>query len=117
MAATEPLQVLAASVQALFTQQCGTFRAADFIAVAELLGFIAYPHLPLAASPLPIASNHVADLIGVNLQHALTTYAWDDWRPLSDDGVTVAGIWHAAQSGEAPAGYLLTEDGRTWQRS
>ncbi len=117
MAATEPWQVLAASVQALFTQQCGTFRAADFVAVAELLGFTAYPTPSPAHSPLPIAANHIPDLIGVNLRHALTAYSWDDLRPLSDDGVTVAGIWHAAQSGEAPAGYRLTEDGRTWQRS
>ena len=115
MTATEPLQVLAASVKALFTQERGVFRSTDFVAVAELLGFTAYPHLPLAASPLPIASNHFADLIGVNLQHALTTYAWDYWRPLSDDGVTVAGIWPTAKSG--PAGYILAEGGRTWQRS
>lgn len=109
-----PLHPLARSVQALFAKQRGGFYAADFIAVAELLGFTAYPRPNPGHSPLPIAANHIPDLIGVNLQHALTAYEWGDLCPLSDDGVTVCG---ASPLDEGPSEYVLSADGRYWRRA
>lgn len=116
MATTAPLQKLADAVQSLFVEQRGAFRPADFIAVAELLGYHAHPRLPSTATPPPTASNYFADLFGTNLQHALATYAWGDWRPLSDDGVTISGFWDCARDTQPPAGYVLAADGRYGQR-
>ncbi len=48
--------------------------------------------LPQRSTPKPLARNYLADLIGVNLRHVLETYQWDDLRPLTVDGVTVAGF-------------------------
>ena len=117
MATPSPIQSLAQSVQSTFMEARGEFNAADFVAVADALGFTAHPRLRPEHSPLPIAGNHIPDLIGVNLEHALTTYRWDNLRPLSDDGVTVSGVWQGDQSSEAPSGYSLSEDGRYWRKA
>ena len=101
----------------IFIQERGEFHAVDFIAVAERLGFTAYPRPNSAQPPLPIAGNHIPDLIGVNLEHALTTYAWGDLRPLSDDGVTVSGVWQSEHPDEGPPGYVLSDDRRCWRRA
>ena len=116
MTNTELLTELATSVQALFVQRRGAFHPADFIAVAGLLGFEARPAATAPASPRPIASNYLPDLVGINLQHALATYAWGDWRPLSDDGVTISGFWDTAQVAAPPAGYVMAQDGRYLHR-
>lgn len=117
MAMTDPIQSLAQSVQSIFIEARGEFNAADFVAVADALGFTAHPRPHLEDSPLPIAANHIPDLIGVNLEHALTTYLWSSLRPLSDDGVTVSGVWQGGDhSEEAPSGYVLSEDGRCWRK-
>ena len=113
--ATRELSELAAAVQALFAARRGEFDSDEFIAVAGLLGFRAWPQQPALGTPLPSASNYFADLVGTNLAHALATYAWGDWRPLTDDGVTIAGFWNGAENEAGPAGYVLGEYGRYWQ--
>lgn len=117
MATTDPIQSLAQSVQSIFMEARREFNAADFVAMADALGFTVHPPRHLEDSPLPIAANHIPDLIGVNLEHALTTYLWGSLRPLSDDGVTVSGVWQGDHSGEAPSGYVLSEDGRWWRKA
>ncbi len=117
MTTPDPVHTLAQSVQSIFIQERGGFHAIDFMAVAELLGFTAYPRPNPTQLPLPIAGNHIPDLIGVNLEHALTTYAWGDLRPLSDDGVTVSGVWQSEHPDEGPPGYVLSDDRRCWRRA
>lgn len=117
MTAPDSLHTLARSVQSLFIQVRGEFHAPDFVAVAELLGFTAYPRPNPEQSPLPIAGNHIPDLIGVNLEHALATFRWDNLRPMSDDGVTVCAVWQSDHPNDAPSGYVLSADGRYWRRA
>lgn len=117
MTAPDSLHALAQAVQSLFTQARGEFHASDFIAVAEVLGFTAYPRPNPGQSPLPIAANHIPDLIGVNLEHALAAFRWDNLHPLSDDGVTVCAVWQSDHPNDAPSGYVLSADGRYWRRA
>ena len=111
----EQLSELADAVRALFVARRGAFNADEFIAVARLLGFEAWPQSSVPDTPLPLASNYFADLVGTNLAHALAAYAWGDWRPLTDDGVTIAGFWDGAENEAGPAGYVLGGNGRYWQ--
>ena len=111
----EQLSELADAVRALFAARRGEFDADDFIAVARLLGFEAWPQSSAPDTLLPLASNYFADLVGTNLTHALAAYAWGDWLPLTDDGVTIAGFWNGAGDEARPVGYVLGGDGRYWQ--
>ena len=116
MVTTEPLAELAASAQALFAQKLGAFHPDDFIAVAGLLGFRASLRSPSPVTPRPTARNYFPDLVGTNLRHALQTYDWGTWRPLSADGVTISGFRDSAQTSQPPASFCMAEDGRTLQR-
>lgn len=115
MDGNEQLLELAEEVRALFAARCGAFTADEFVVVAGLLGFRAWPQQPGPHTPLPPASHYFADLVGTNLAHALATYAWGDWRPLTDDGVTIAGFWQDDR-GKGPVGYVLGENGRYLRR-
>ena len=115
MGENEQLSELADAVRALFVARRGVFDADDFIVVAGLFGFQAWPQLSAMDTPLPPASNYFADLVGTNLAHALTAYAWGDWRPLTDDGATIAGFWNGAGGEAGPAGSVLGGNGRYWQ--
>jgi len=117
MTVPDPVHTLARSVQSLFIQARGGFYAPDFVAVAELLGFTAYLRPNPEQSPLSIAGNHIPDLIGVNLEYALTTFRWDNLRPVSDDGVTICSVLQGDRPNEGPLGYVLSEDGRYWRRA
>lgn len=114
--ADDQLLQLAAAVRELFVARRDAFDPDDFVAVARLLGFEAWPQSSAPDTPLPQASNYFADLVGTNLAHALTAYAWGDWLPLTDDGATIAGFWNGAGGEARPAGYVLGENGRYWQR-
>lgn len=110
------LQELATAVQALFVAQRGAWQPDEFVTVAAMLGFrvTAETDLPLAARPW--AANYFTDLVGTNLAHALGTYDWGDWRPLTDDGVTIAGFWQGDGREERPVGYVLEGNGRYLRR-
>jgi len=106
------LKELAESVKALFKKKRGDFRKDDFITVAGLLGFTAHQKEPSRKIPRPIARNYFADIIGPNLKHALEAYKWGEWRPLTDDGVTVSGFWDSRRSKKPPAGYEINASGK-----
>jgi hypothetical protein len=117
MTRPERLNDLAQTVEALFVERRGAWRAEDFVAVAGLLGFDAQPRQTSLPTPRPLASNALADLLGVNLAHALAIYDWAGWRPLTDDGVTIAGFWNPAQTPEPPEGYVLDASSQFLRRA
>lgn len=113
---SDQLKELAKSVKALFKKKRGGFRKDDFIIIAGLLGFDARQKKPTRKAPKPIARNYFADIIGTNLKHALEAYKWEEWRPLTDDGVTVSGFWDSRKSKEPPAGYEMDASGKYSKR-
>jgi len=44
-------------------------------------------------TPKMLAKNYFADIMGINLGYALETYEWQDWYPMTDNGITVTGFW------------------------
>ena len=44
-------------------------------------------------TPKMLAKNYFADIMGVNLGYTLETYDWQDWYPMTDNGITVTGFW------------------------
>jgi hypothetical protein len=44
-----------------------------------------------------LAKNHFPDIMGINLDYALKTYDWQDWYPVSDNGITVTGFRNESQ--------------------
>lgn len=52
----------------------------------------------LRPTPKPLAENYLAELVGVNLCYALETFQWDELRPWTADGITVAGFRSAASA-------------------
>jgi len=43
--------------------------------------------------PEMLAKNYFADIMGINLEYALEAYDWQDWYPMTDNGITVTGFW------------------------
>lgn len=63
------------------------------------------------STPKPIAKNHLADIMGINLQYALDAFEWEDCFPMTDNGITVTGFWHSRRGDPIPEGYELAESG------
>lgn len=57
------------------------------------------------------AASHFDDLIGTNLQHAVENFVWEEWRPITADGKTIADFWNLAAAPALPPGYTLDESG------
>lgn len=108
---SEQLKELAESLKALFEEKRGDFRKDDFVTVAGLLGIEAREKRPSHKAPKPIARNYFADILGTNLKHTLEAYKWEERRPLTDDGVTVAGFWDSEKTKEFPTGYEMDASG------
>jgi hypothetical protein len=104
---SKQLNELAESLKSLFEKKQGGFRKDDFITIAGLLGFEAREKMSASKALKPIARNYFADIIGINLKHTLECYEWQEWRPLTDDGVTVSGFWDSKKTKEPPAGYAM----------
>ena len=113
---SEQLRELAESLKVLFEEKRGNFRKDDFITVAGLLGFDAYEKMPSHKAPKPIAKNYFADMVGINLKHSLETYEWEEWRPLTDDGITISGFWKSEKTKELPTDYAMDASGQYLRR-
>jgi hypothetical protein len=72
--------------------------------------------MPLPKAPKPIAKNYFADMIGTNLNHTLEAYEWEEWRPLTDDGMTISGFWNSEKTKELPPGYAMDAGGKYLKR-
>jgi hypothetical protein len=103
---------LAQALRELFTGRNGEFDVEAFVAAARVLDFDARPLHPPMATPKPLADNYLADLLGVNLAHALEAYDWKDWRPVTEDGVTISAFWRSSGAPDRPAAYELDAGGR-----
>ncbi len=64
-----------------------------------------------ATTPKMLAKNHFADIMGINLEYALETYDWQNWYPMTDNGVTVTGFWDRRKGVTDPEIYELDERG------
>lgn len=78
----------------------------DLIEVCRVFGLEALEKAPAQKIPKMLAKNYFADIAGINLQYALETYEWKGWRPITDDGVTVAGFWDSSKGPEVSQGYI-----------
>ena len=76
----------------------------DLIEVCRVFGLEALEKAPAQKIPKMLAKNYFADIAGINLQYALETYEWKGWRPITDDGVTVAGFWDSSKGPEVSRG-------------
>ena len=63
--------------------------------------------------PVPqlFVANYFDDLVGVNLHHAVESYNWGHWRPVTSDGVTVMNYWDFDRAPELPSCYSLDSSG------
>ena len=109
MSKTESIRELANALKDLFQTKRGEFRLDDLIEVCRVFGLEALEKAPTQKTLKMLAKNHFADIAGINLQYALETYEWEGWRPITDDGVTVAGFWDSSKSPEVPQEYILDE--------
>lgn len=116
MSKSEKWIELADTVRALFRDRLGEFRAEDFTAVADLLGFHACKKTDPAEKLKPIAENALAEIIGTNLNHAVEAYEWRTHIPMTEDGAIVSGFWDREKEKEPPEGYAFDPERRFLSR-
>jgi len=112
MTKNKQLSDLAEKVKELFRESLGDFRAADFVKVADLMGFHAVEKMESDSVLKPKAENYLPDIIGTNLQYVVEAYEWNTHVPMTEDGVIVSGFWDRGIEGEIPAGYEMEAGGR-----
>lgn len=62
-------------------------------------------------TPKMLAENHFPDIIEINLEYALNTYDWQNWHPISGNGITVTGFWNKSEGQPDPDIFQLDERG------
>ncbi len=60
-------------------------------------------------TPKMLAKNYFADIMGINLEHALEAYDWEGWNPMTDNGITVTGFWDKSKGIRRLPQYHLPE--------
>ena len=108
---------LAEEIKGLFAKKMGRFRRSDLIDVLKDMGIEAWDKDKHLNTGKMFAKNHLADIIGINLQYALRTYEWVDITPMSDDGLTVSGFWDKKDYVDFPEGYVMDDSGDFLTRS
>ena len=103
---------LVEAVRGLFKERYGEFRAEDFVAVANSLGFLAYRKTVPGERLKPLAENYFPDIIGTNLQYAAEAYVWETHVPMTEDGKIVSGFWDRRKGQALPEGYEMEGEGR-----
>ncbi len=83
----QDIKELAGMVKAMLEEQRGEFRPEDFVALARELGFEAFARSEPQKTPKLVGENHIPDIIGTNLEHALQTYEWSTRIPMTEDGI------------------------------
>jgi len=106
MSKSGSIRELADALKELFQAKRGEFRLDDLIEVCRVFGLETKEKAPTQKTLKMLAKNYFADIAGINLQYALETYEWEGWRPITDDGVTVAGFWDSSKGPELPQGYI-----------
>ena len=76
-----------------------------------LVSFLTERKSDLPKTPKMQAKNHLADIMGINLEYALETYDWQHWHPMTDNGITVTGFWDKRKGVPDPEVYELDERG------
>ena len=110
--ATEKDQELVEAVKKLFRERCGEFRIKEFVKVARLLGLEVWEKRT-SEKPMKIsARKHSAEVFATNIDYALEEFEWKDFYPITDDDITVTGLWDPLKMPEKPAGYVMDKSGR-----
>lgn len=106
------IKELAKAVRELFEARCGGFRIDDLIEVLKEFELTAIKKLPAHLRGRMYAENHFADIFEQNLEFALEEYEWEEWRPMTSNGITVTGFWDSSKETEIPQDYVADESGR-----
>jgi len=53
-------------------------------------------------TPKILTKHYFLDIMGINLGYALETYDWQDWCPMTDNGITVTGFWDKSKGIRTP---------------
>ena len=110
--ATKKDQELVEAVKELFKAKCGEFRLEEFMKVARLLGLEVWERRTREKPMKMFARNYPAEIFGDNLQYVLEEYEWEDFYPMTDNNITVTGLWDPRKTPDMPAGYVMDETGR-----
>ena len=109
----QEVKELASAVKKMLEEKYGEFRADDLIEVCRELGLQAWERAPIRDSTGKMqAYKHIPEIIGINLEYAIETYDWEDWRPMTSNGITVTGFWDLRKGDELPEGYEMDLSGR-----
>ena len=84
---------LAEAAKGMFLEKFGEFKAEDFVAVADLLGFYAHKKTVPEERLKSVAESYFPDIIGTNLQYGLEAYVWETHMPMTEEGKIVSGFW------------------------
>lgn len=105
----EDLQALAKAVKEVFRDNRGKFSSADFIQVADLLGFQVFEKGGTGKTLKPVAENYLPEIISTNLQYAVEAYEWGTHIPMTEEGMIVSGFWDRSKDERVPEGYVMDD--------
>ena len=103
---------LVEAVKKLFRERCGEFRIKEFVKVARLLGLEVWEKRTSENFMKMSARKHSPEVFATNIDYALEEFEWKDFYPITDDDITVTGLWDPLKMPEKPAGYVMDESGR-----
>lgn len=87
----------------------GQAQVSDLKAVVGIANAGMYPEM--------LAKNYFADIMGINLEYALEAYDWQDWCPMTDNGITVSGFWDKSKGIRRLRRFSQIIEGRKEHRS
>ena len=64
-----------------------------------------------------LAKNYFVDIMGINLEYALEAYEWQDWYPMTDNGIMVTGFWDKSKGIRRLRRFSQIIEGRKEHRS
>lgn len=100
-----------AAVRQCFMKQYGRLEVAAVSSVFQAL--LAECERPDAEALKMVGANHIPDLIGTNLEHALSAYEWSGYALVGDPkGVWVQSVQKLNADGVPPKGFCWDKSGR-----
>jgi hypothetical protein len=98
-------------VRQCFMKQYGRLEVAAVSSVFQSL--LAECERPKAEALKMVGANHIPDLIGTNLEHALSAYEWSGYAVVGDPtGIWVHSVQPLSANGTPPQGFRWAADGR-----
>ena len=103
---------LADAIKELFKSRRGEFQLDDLVEVLKEFELTAIKKLPVHLRGRMYAKKHFVDIFEQNLGFVLEEYEWEEWRPMTSNGITVTGFWDLRKGDELPEGYEMDLSGR-----